>query len=262
MADDVIVVTGANSGIGFHLAASLTAEGYQVAALDVADEQLLKLQEIYSKRFLLCRCDVTSDADIARAIAAVLQRWGRIDILVNNAALALFELFEERPIEHTRREFEVNYFGYVRMIAAVLPHMKAQHRGIIHNVSSGVGITGFPGLSGYASTKGAIEALTRTLALEFAREGIIVNLIQPPLTRTKSSAPLGVPARALADPAHVGRKLAKRIGSTAPTITPDLSTALGLLSMRLFPSQIGRLLSRLTERARRTPTPGSSATLP
>jgi NAD(P)-dependent dehydrogenase (short-subunit alcohol dehydrogenase family) len=99
----------------------------------------------------------------------------------------------DRTPDDTRREFEVNYFGYLNMIDAVLPVMRQQEHGVIHNLSSGVGITGYPGISGYASTKGAIEALTRTLALEFAPLGITVNLMHPPLTGTTSSAPLCVP---------------------------------------------------------------------
>ena len=84
---------------------------------------------------------------------------------------------EQKSFEQPRQEFEVNYFGYLRMITAVLLHMKSRRTGIIHNMSSGVGITGFPGIYGYASTKGAIEPLTRTLALEFARYGIQVTLM-------------------------------------------------------------------------------------
>ncbi|MHB9059710.1 MAG: SDR family NAD(P)-dependent oxidoreductase, partial [Bacillota bacterium] len=130
------------------------------------------------------------------------------------------------------------------------PAMTAQGHGVIHNVSSGVGITGFPGIVGYASTKGAIEAMTRTLAIELAPAGITVNLIHPPLTDTKSAAPLGVPKQIMADPAAVGRKLARRIGSKKPVISPDFSSAVGLLGMRLFPNAFGRLLGAATARAR------------
>ena len=144
----------------------------------------------------------------------------------------------------------MNYFGYVRTIAAVLPRMKTQGGGIIHNVGSGVGITGFPGIYGYVSTKGAIEALTRTLALELARYGICVNLVHPPLTNTRSAAPLGIPPQAMADPADVGRKLAKKILSTKPVITPDFKTAAYLFFARRYPDAVGRLFGKMAERAR------------
>jgi len=151
-------------------------------------------------------------------------------------------------MEQTRREFEVNYFGYVRMIAAILPHMKAQGKGIIHNVSSGVGITGFPGLYGYASTKGAIEALSRTLSLEFSRFGIRVSTMHPPLTQTKSASPLGIPSETMANPSDVGKKLAKKILSTKSTITPNLQTSLFLFIARRYPNAIGKLFSNIAQR--------------
>lgn len=109
---------------------------------------------------------------------------------MNNACLAVFSPFEEKSLIDTRRAFEVNILGCVNMIKAVLPTMKPQGGGIIHNVSSTVGISGFAGIYGYASTKGAVDALTRTLALELEPYGIVVNLVYPPLTRTRSSSPL------------------------------------------------------------------------
>jgi len=128
--------------------------------------------------------------------------------------------------------------------------MKAQRSGIIHNVSSGVGITGFPGIHGYASTKGAIESLTRTLALEFAPYGITVNLMHPPLTNTRSATPLGIPAQAMADPAQVGRSLARQIRSTKPVIAADFRTAVYLFFAYRYPLMLGRLFARLAERSR------------
>ncbi len=247
MTASVILVTGADNGIGFHLAASLLEAGRRVAGLDISGESLAALQEAHPDCFLPLRCDVTADAQVNAAVEAVVARWGRVDVLVNNACLAIFKPFTEKSLEETRREFEVNYFGYVRTIAAVLPYLKAQGGGIIHNVSSGVGITGFPGLSGYASTKGAIETLTRTLALELAPYGICVNLMHPPLTNTKSAAPLGVPPQAMADPADVGRQLAKKILSTKPVITPDFKTAAYLFFARRFPEAIGKLFGKLTD---------------
>ena len=246
----VVIITGANNGIGFHMAAALLEERYRVAGFDLSGENLAALQETYPDRLLFWRCDVTDEAQVEAAVEAVVQRWGRIDVLVNNACLAIFKPFEEKTLEETRREFEVNYFGYVRTIAAVLPQMKTQGGGIIHNVGSGVGITGFPGIYGYVSTKGAIEALTRTLALELAPYGICVNLMHPPLTNTRSAAPLGIPPQAMADPADVGRKLAKKILSTKPVITPDFKTAAYLFFARRYPDAVGRLFGKMAERAR------------
>jgi NADP-dependent 3-hydroxy acid dehydrogenase YdfG len=143
---EVVVVTGANAGIGFHLTKELLQRDYRVAALDISLNNLNSLMASHPQLLRPSLCDVSSQPQVERTIASVLQEWGKIDILINNAALALFRPFEEKPLEETRREFEVNYFGYLHTICAVLPHMKTRRHGIIHNVSSGVGITGFPGM--------------------------------------------------------------------------------------------------------------------
>ncbi len=117
-------------------------------------------------------------------------------------------------------------------------------------MSSGVAFTGMPGMTGYTSTKGAIEALTRTLALELADQGVIVNVMHPPLTQTKSAAGFGVPTEMMADPEKVGRGLARRVGSRSAYVTPDFNTALGLFAGRHFPVGMGKLLTSLSKRAR------------
>ncbi|MGE5590585.1 MAG: SDR family NAD(P)-dependent oxidoreductase [Bacillota bacterium] len=246
---EVVVITGANNGIGLHTAQALAKKGFRVAGLDLSGEHLAELEARHPDNLVYLRCDVTSDEQTRQAVDQVVGRWGRVDVLVNNACIALFAPFEEKSLDDTRREFEVNYFGYIHMIQAVLPHMKAQGGGIIHNFSSVVGITGFAGISGYASTKGAIEALTRTLALELAPYGISVNLVHPPLTRTLSAGPLGVPNQIKVDPAVVGSALANRVLSTASDVTPGGQTAVFLWLSRWYPNAIGRLLSRATARA-------------
>jgi NAD(P)-dependent dehydrogenase (short-subunit alcohol dehydrogenase family) len=193
MEKTVVIVTDANNGIGFHMAHTLLESGYHVATQDLSNENLTPLEPAYTGRLRIFQCDVTDTEAVRKAIASVVEAWGQIDVLVNDACLAIFKRFEQKPLEETRREFEVNCFGYVNTIAAVLPHMKSRGKGIIHNLSSGVGVTGFPGIYGYSSTKGAIESLTRTLALEFKKYGITVNLMHPPLTNTKSASPLGLP---------------------------------------------------------------------
>jgi NAD(P)-dependent dehydrogenase (short-subunit alcohol dehydrogenase family) len=126
--------------------------------------------------------------------------------------------------------------------------MKTRRKGIIHNLSSGVGITGFPGIYGYASTKGAIEALTRTLALEFSAYGIHVNLMHPPLTNTRSASPLGIPKEAMDDPVRIGRKLAKKIHSTKPVIAADFRTSVYLFFAYRYPILLGNLFARLSRK--------------
>lgn len=135
--DRVILITGANNGIGLALTRSLLGMGDRVAALDLSDENLAPLQR--DPNLVPFRCDVTDRERVCEVVEQVVCRWGRIDILVNNAALALFTPFLERSPDDIRREFEVNYFGYLNLIEAVLPIMRRQKQGVIHNTSSGVG---------------------------------------------------------------------------------------------------------------------------
>lgn len=248
----IIIITGSGNGIGFNMTRAILERGYKVAAIDVSVDKLEQLRSGFINQLEVFKCDVTSDEEVEAAISTTIRKWGQIDILVNNACLALFVNFEEQSLNETKKEFEVNFFGYVRMIKAVLPHMKARNTGIIHNMSSGAGITGFPGIYGYASTKGAIEAMSRTLSLELKPYGIYVTLMHPPLTKTHSSAPLGIPEQVMADPAIIGRLLAKRIESKRPVITPNFQTAAGLFFNRHFPVGMGRLLNKMTEKAKQS----------
>ena len=244
----VVVVTGANEGIGYHTLRALVEAGYRVAGLDIDGSNLVPLQDSHPSRVRFYQCDVTRDDDVEAAIEAIIDEWGHIDILLNNAAIFNYAFVEDRTLDDTREEFEVNYFGYLRTIRAVLPHMLARGEGRIHNVSSGVSLTGHPGLSGYASTKGAIEALVRSLQQELRHENVSVSLVYPPLTNTRSAATL-YPESLMTAPETVGRKLAGKIESSRPVVVVDWQTKLGLTIVRLFPSIARRGTERfLTQR--------------
>jgi NAD(P)-dependent dehydrogenase (short-subunit alcohol dehydrogenase family) len=232
----VVVVTGANRGLGYHITDALVDDGYRVAGLDVALDRITPLAERVPEQVRSLECDVTETEAVEGAISAVIDEWGRIDILVNNAGVAPVAPFEAHTPAETRRVFEVNYFGYLRTIRTVLPHMRERGDGIIHNVSSGTAYVGHPGLSGYAATKGAIEAVTRSLRLELRDEDVACTLMQPPMMDTQLSADLGYPDWMLTDPATVGRKLATQVESTDRVVTADLQTSIGLALIRLFPS--------------------------
>ncbi|SFL28384.1 Short-chain dehydrogenase [Halogranum rubrum] len=240
----VVVLTGANEGIGYGMLTTLLEDGYRVAALDVDGEHVRPLQEASPDRVRFYDCDVTVDGDVETAIADVLDRWGAVDILVNNAAILDFGFFEEQTLADTKRTFEVNYFGYLRTIRAVLPHMLARNEGRIHNVSSGVGLVGNPGLTGYASTKGAIESFTRSLRLELQHTNVSCSVMHPRLAKTRSATALDYPASAMSDPTDVGRKLARQVESTDRVVMADWFTRVGLAVARLFPY----LVKRGTER--------------
>lgn len=245
----VVVVTGANEGIGYYMSEALVEREYRVAAFDVEGEHVECLAETHPGSVRYVECDVTTSAAVRRAVDEVLDEWGRIDILVNNAAVFDFAPFDERTLTDTKREFEVNYFGYVRTIRAVLPHMRERGEGIVHNVSSGAGLVGHPGLAGYASTKGAVEALVRSLRLELRHEDVACTLVHPPLTNTRSAATIGYPEKYLADPAATGRKLARKVESTDRVVYADWKTRIGLALSRAVPSLVERGTARFVQPA-------------
>lgn len=240
----IVVLTGANEGIGYNMLTALIEDGHRVAALDINGDTIRDVRDRSPEQVLFYQSDVSDTDDVRTAITSVIDQWGRIDILVNNAAVATFAPFDDRTIAGMRREFEVNFFGSLRLIRAVLPHMRARDDGIIHNMGSGTGDVGHPGLAGYSATKGAIKALTHSLRLELRHTGVSCTLMVPPTTNTRMSAELGYPTWMTVEPEEVGRKLAHKIDSTGPVITPDWKTTLGLSLIQRFPS----LWERMTER--------------
>lgn len=247
----VIIITNANNGLGYFMGRALLNDGYKVALIDLSVKNIKKLKSKYSSQLLYYKCDVKKDNEINGTVKDILNKWGRVDVLVNNAALAIFKTFEEKDINDTIKEFETNYFGYIRMIKAIIPQMKKQRKGVIHNVSSAVGITGFKGIYGYVSTKGGIESLTKTLSMELEPYNIQVSLMHPPLMNTKSARPLGIPVKVMENPEIVGNKLAKKIFSKKHIISPDIKTTIFLRISYLFSYRIGRFLSNATDKEKR-----------
>ncbi|MFB6107613.1 MAG: SDR family NAD(P)-dependent oxidoreductase [Haloplanus sp.] len=243
----VVVLTGANEGIGYSMLTALVDDGYRVAGLDVQGDAIESLQESCPETVRYYQCDVTADDDVERTVAAIVDEWGRIDILVNNAAVLNFGFFEEQTLQDVERVFAVNFFGYVRMIRAVLPHMREQGAGIIHNVSSGAGRVGNPGLTGYTATKGAIESFTRSLRHELRHENVTCTILHPRLANTRSARALDYPESQLSDPEYVGRKLAGKIESTRAVIYTDWVTRIGLAVAQRFPSLVRRGTERFLD---------------
>lgn len=232
----VTVLTGANEGIGYNMFSALIENGYRLAGLDVNGDAIESLEEAHPETVRYHEYDVTIEDDVERAVAEIINEWGQIDILVNNAAVLNFGFFEEQTLQDLRRVFEVNFFGYVRTVRVVLPHRRVQNEGIIHNLSSGVGRVGHPGLTGYGATKGAIESFTQSLRHELRHENVTCTIMHPRMAKTRSAATLGYPESQLSDPEYVGRKLAGKIESTRAVIYTDWITRVGLTLAQWFPS--------------------------
>ncbi|SEU03970.1 SDR family oxidoreductase [Hymenobacter actinosclerus] len=180
--DKVALVTGADSGIGRAVAVAFAMEGAHVAVLyneNTQDaEETKRLVEAQNRQCILLQLDVRQPEQCKQAVRRTRAELGGLNILVNNAAFQMAqEKFEDIPEEQIRRTFDTNILGYIWMAQAAVPHMQA-HDCII-NTGSIVGLTGIPILIDYASSKGAIHAFTKSLALSLGERGIRVNCVVP-----------------------------------------------------------------------------------
>src|SRR5947207_4383998 len=193
----VALVTGASSGIGEAAADALLGAGFTVYG---TSRQAAVGEERDGVVFV--PLDVTDDESVAGAVRELLERSGRIDVLVNNAGLGITGAAEESSIEQARALFDTNLFGSMRMTRAVLPQMREQGSGRIINVSSVLGLVPAPYGALYAATKHAIEGYSESLDHELREDGVRVLLVEPAYTRTSFDAnaipadePLSVYAR-------------------------------------------------------------------
>jgi len=172
-----IFITGASSGFGKETALQFQRNGWNVAATMRAPEKETGLAEL--PNVLLLRLDVTDQASINQAIIETTARFGKIDVLVNNAGYGLIGVFESATAEQIHHQYEVNVFGLMKVTKAVLPVMRQQQQGVIINISSFGGITAGQFSSLYNSSKFAVEGFSEALSHELAPLGIAVKIIEP-----------------------------------------------------------------------------------
>jgi NAD(P)-dependent dehydrogenase (short-subunit alcohol dehydrogenase family) len=179
----VAVVTGASSGIGEAAARELVGAGFTVYG---TSRKAAGGEKRGNVTFL--SLDVTDDASVEAAVREVIDRSGRIDVLVNNAGLGIAGAAEESSIDQARALFDTNLFGLIRMTRAVLPHMREQGTGRVINVSSVLGFIPAPYAALYASTKHAVEGYSESLDHELREFGVRVLLVEPAYTSTAFDA--------------------------------------------------------------------------
>jgi NAD(P)-dependent dehydrogenase (short-subunit alcohol dehydrogenase family) len=182
-ADRVALVTGASSGIGEAAARALVGAGFTVYGTSRRATPGEKRGKI-----VFLPLDVTDDESVANAVREVLNRSGRIDVLVNNAGRGVAGAAEESSVEQARALFETNLFGSMRMTRAVLPRMREQRSGRIINVSSIVGLIPVPFGALYASSKHALEGYSESVDHEVREHGVRVLLVEPGFTKTSFDA--------------------------------------------------------------------------
>ncbi|CAM5611978.1 NAD(P)-dependent dehydrogenase (Short-subunit alcohol dehydrogenase family) OS=Streptomyces violarus OX=67380 GN=FHS41_001807 PE=3 SV=1 [Streptomyces violarus] len=173
------LVTGASSGIGKETALALVAAGFDVVGTSRDTSRVIPPDGV---SFL--DLDVASDASVSTAVEQVIERFGRIDVLVNNAGVGSMGAAEETSVAQAQGIFDTNVFGVMRMVKEVLPRMRAQGRGRIINISSVVGLIPSPYMAVYAASKHAIEGYTESLDHEVREHGVRALLVEPAYTKT------------------------------------------------------------------------------
>jgi NAD(P)-dependent dehydrogenase (short-subunit alcohol dehydrogenase family) len=180
----VWLITGTSTGLGRQLADTVIARGERVAATARDVATIKDLAERAPEQVLTARLDVTDEQSIRDAVDATIDRFGRIDVLVNNAGHGLIGALEELTDAQLRAVLDTNVFGVAAVTRAVLPHLRAQRGGHIVQLSSVGGAVGNPGHAAYATSKFALEGMSEALAGEVAPFGIRVSIVEPGPFRT------------------------------------------------------------------------------
>ena len=218
----IALVTGASSGIGEATAKRLAMAGYKVYGTS------RRAGQSGQRSFAMLPLDVTSDESVEAAVRELIDREGRIDLLVNNAGFGVAPAgAEESSIEQAKAIFETNFFGLVRMTRAVVPHMRRQGSGRIINIGSVLGFLPMPYGALYAATKHAVEGYSESLDHELRTRGIRVSVIEPAYTKTQFDANFVAPDSKLDEYREVRailEKVLKEVMATAdePSVVADV----------------------------------------
>ena len=259
----VWLITGCSTGFGRVFAEAALKEGHAVVATARKVESLEGLSAAAPERFLALSLDVTDAAACHRGVEAAVAKFGRLDVLVNNAGYGMVGALEESSGGEIRRLFETNVFGLIEMTKAALPRMRAQKSGWIVNLSSIAGLVATPGFGAYNATKFAVEGLSEALAGELRPFGIRVLVVEPGPFRTDFAGRSIVEVPAMADyqrsvgptrkyihdadgtqagdPARAARAILDHIAQNRP----ELRMLLGKLAMSRMEAKLKTLRSEL-----------------
>jgi NAD(P)-dependent dehydrogenase (short-subunit alcohol dehydrogenase family) len=182
------LITGAGRGMGVEFAGAALAAGHNVVATG-RDPDAVRSAVGEHENLLVTALDVTDAHSAEAAVAAAVERFGRIDVLLNNAGSFLAGFFEELTTEQVRSQIETNLFGPMTVTRAVLPVMRRQHSGLVISVSSGAGVSGGPSGSAYEASKFALEGWMESLTGEVQPFGIRTMIVEPGFFRTELLTP-------------------------------------------------------------------------
>ncbi len=209
-------ITGCSTGFGRELVKVVTESGHIAVGTVRKAAQIAELEAISPANVFGVVLDVTNTAQVEAGVAKAIEKYGRVDVLVNNAGYGTLGSIEEVSDEEVRRQFDVNVFGAVDMIRKVLPQMRKQKSGHILNITSIAGLNGFPGVGIYNGSKFALEGIGEALAAEVKHLGIKVTNIEPGPFRTDwAGRSAMVTTSKISDYAESAQKNVESIGSVS-----------------------------------------------
>ena len=247
------MITGASEGVGAALAAEFAACGAKLSLVARNEEGLRRAAGFADP--VITAGDITQDAARRRAVDATLERYGAIDILINNAGIGMYQPSWEMPLEEARYLFELNFFAPLALTQLVVPHMRQRRSGMIVNVSSIAGKVVLPWLTIYSVTKSALGALTEGQRMELLRDGVHTMLVCPGYVKTRfqENVRAGVaPDKILAARARAitaeqcAAAIRRGVERDARTVVTPRMGWLFILAMRLFPSLVESKMAAMT----------------
>ncbi len=182
--DKIVLITGASSGIGRALAVACARRGARVSLAARSEARLLEVEKLAREsggEAMVVPTDVTDAKEVRLMVEKTLEKWGRIDALVNNAGFGVWGAFDQLPLDVIRKNFETNCFAPIVCSQAVIPHLRKQGGGLIVNVESVVALRSMPLASCYSATKHALHAFSEAMRMELATDHIRVLSVCPGL---------------------------------------------------------------------------------
>lgn len=176
---NVALITGCSTGIGFDAVKQFAKEGWLTIATVRSVQAMKSLGELKDKNVVVMEMDVTDEVQIIKVVDKVIKTYGKIDLLINNAGYGILGPVEDITLGEAQAQFDVNVWGGLRVMKAVLPHMRERKKGKIITISSIVGLIPFPLYGVYAASKFAIEAISESLRVETEYFGISVSIVEP-----------------------------------------------------------------------------------
>ncbi len=218
----VILITGASSGFGFSIANKLASEGHKVYGTSRSPAKVTE-----RVNFELLQLDVTSDGSVRDCVQLLLSRTGTIDVVINNAGIAVVGAIEETTLEQAKFQFETNFWGCARVTKAILPVLRRQRKGHIINIGSLAGLVGVPFEGFYTASKHALEGYSKSLRYELEPFNIRVTVIEPGFFKTNIHHSFVPAAERISDydsirPKVLGALLASAENAPPPEIVAEL----------------------------------------